>query len=101
MRRTLCLVSALFVTVVLFGCAREEPKPAFVSWQGEVEISDAMLTYIHSNADIVPHPNETWMVKLRWSMGSLQQVPFTAGVRSQGERWAALPAQRHTSSGFR
>jgi len=54
-----------FPILVLLGMAGKGPSPAFVSSELTVEISDASLTFINSNGDMVPQPNETWLVKGR------------------------------------
>ena len=55
----------LIPILALLGMAGKAPLPAFVSEKLEVEISDASLTFIDSNGDMVPQPNETWLVKGR------------------------------------
>ena len=54
----------LFMAVILLlGFSKDEPVPPFVTWTGSIEISDANLTFIDSNGDMVPDPNETWLVE--------------------------------------
>jgi len=56
----------LFIPILLLlGLAGRAPLPAFVLEKFTVEISDASLTFIDSNGDMVPEANETWLVKGR------------------------------------
>ena len=52
----------VIAVMLLLGFSKDEPVPAFETWTGSVEVTNAILTYIDSNGDMVPHPNETWLV---------------------------------------